>query len=141
MFYWKESINQYLLFIQSAQIDRIHETAAGTTENVKGGNEQIREVQCNIIMGRGFSKSWLLAVYCLLRDLFLPCLGCKQGQVHGFHLTAPFLGQWPITPLADVYGRSFQNPCIWLLEIISRDTILTGELQLKKFQEKIFDKI
>lgn len=30
---------------QSTQIDRVYETAVGTTENVKGGNEQIREVR------------------------------------------------------------------------------------------------
>lgn len=31
--------------LQSTQIDRVYETAVGTTENVKGGNEQIREVR------------------------------------------------------------------------------------------------
>lgn len=54
---------------QSAQIDRIHETAAGTTENVKGGNEQIREA----IKNNASFRVWILffLVMCSLSLLFL----------------------------------------------------------------------
>ncbi|KAL9983749.1 hypothetical protein ACROYT_G005971 [Oculina patagonica] len=54
---------------QSAQIDRIYETAVGTTENVKGGNEQIREA----IKNNASFRVWILffLVMCSLSLLFL----------------------------------------------------------------------
>lgn len=54
---------------QSAQIDRIHEKAVGTTENVKGGNEQIREA----IKNNASFRVWILffLVMCSLSLLFL----------------------------------------------------------------------
>jgi len=54
---------------QSSQIDRIYETAVGTTENVKGGNEQIREA----IKNNASFRVWILffLVICSLSLLFL----------------------------------------------------------------------
>ncbi|XP_068709226.1 syntaxin-18-like isoform X2 [Montipora capricornis] len=54
---------------QSAQIDKIHETAIGTTENVQGGNEQIREA----IKNNASFRVWILffLVMCSLSLLFL----------------------------------------------------------------------
>ncbi|XP_020607041.1 syntaxin-18-like [Orbicella faveolata] len=54
---------------QSTQIDRIYETAVGTTENVKGGNEQIREA----IKNNASFRVWILffLVMCSLSLLFL----------------------------------------------------------------------
>lgn len=54
---------------QSSQIDRIYETAVGTTENVKGGNEQIREA----IKNNASFRVWILffLVMCSLSLLFL----------------------------------------------------------------------
>lgn len=54
---------------QSDQIDRIYETAVGTTENVKGGNEQIREA----IKNNASFRVWILffLVMCSLSLLFL----------------------------------------------------------------------
>ena len=49
-------------YLKSTQIDRIYETTVGTTENVKEGNEQIREVRCWLLL-------FLLFVYC--SSLFL----------------------------------------------------------------------
>jgi len=54
---------------QSTQIDRIHETTVGTTESVKGGNEQIREA----IKNNASFRVWILffLVMCSLSLLFL----------------------------------------------------------------------
>ncbi|KAJ7376215.1 Syntaxin-18 [Desmophyllum pertusum] len=54
---------------QSTQIDRIYETSVGTTENVKGGNEQIREA----IKNNASFRVWILffLVMCSLSLLFL----------------------------------------------------------------------
>lgn len=54
---------------QSTQMDRVYETAVGTTENVKGGNEQIREA----IKNNASFRVWILffLVMCSLSLLFL----------------------------------------------------------------------
>lgn len=54
---------------QSGQIDRIYETSLETTENVKGGNEQIREA----IKNNASFRVWILffLVMCSLSLLFL----------------------------------------------------------------------
>ncbi|XP_015753277.1 PREDICTED: syntaxin-18-like [Acropora digitifera] len=61
---------------QSTQIDRVYETAVGTTENVKGGNEQIREA----IKNNASFRVWILffLVMCSLSLLFLDWYSCTR---------------------------------------------------------------
>ena len=85
-----QEIFQEKIIEQSAQIEGINETAVGTVENVKEGNEQIREA----IKNSATFRVWILffLVMCTLSLLFLDWynswwIGFRYGNLKLFHVS------------------------------------------------------